>query len=449
MPKGVIKTPADEKKWERAKDIAEEQGKGKRWPLVMHIFQQMGGMGKADGEDKNVLIERALASQGKKTVVPDEVHQVLHSWWNENKATALSPEQHQRLAEIKAAKNKKPNLKLVKKMEDLQDLYKALYALREMMEEELSKEDKPKSRSSEWKQSEEHTPEELAQMSKLVQEGYHPREAAHIISGGRGGKGEPRDFMKALESRVRPTMLSDKMLAEAKAMAGDWLGNYEQKSAKYLDPQKNPVKYAAAHVKAAHEDVTAKFKKEYNDFLASDELKGLSHMDRHKAVQAWKTKWKSENPEYEAGLSAVSEAGSKFKEAKQARKEHVQEVMHHLVHGAAPVESPSGEEFDAPTSGRAVAEHMGLQDKEGEGPQYSTSKDPSMAFAGQNRKFIESQIAPKVQQPQQQQAPVAVSAPSEAEQKPAAKTVIRRMAKPEQAERMSRIDAAKMANKKE
>lgn len=459
MPKGVIKTPAQEKKWERAKEIAAEQGKAKRWPLVMHIFKQMDGMSKVDGEDKNVLIERALAGQGRKTAMPDEVHSVLHSWWNDNKAKALTPEQHQRLADVKAAKNKpKPSLKLVK-MRQLEDLYKALNALRNVVEEELVKEDRPKSKANEWKLSELHTPQELAEIQKFVDQGYHPREAAHLISGGRGGKGEHRDFSKALESRIRPTMLSEKMLADAKNVANDWLGNYEKISGKYHEPEKNPVKYASAQMKAAHEDRTAKYSKAYNDFLGSDELKGKSPMERHKTVQAWKAKWKSENPEHEAGISAVAEAGSKFKEAKQARSQHIKDVMEHLVHGGAPIEPASGEFDETPTTGRAVAEHMGLQEKEGEGPQYSTSKDPSLAFAAKNPKFIQQILAPKVEQAKQAasqasaaesapQVPVAVSTPAQAEPKPEAKAVIRRTAKPEQIERMSRIDAAKMATKK-
>ncbi len=75
-----------------------------------------------------------------------------------------------------------------------------------------------------------------------------------------------------------------------------------------------------------------------------------------------------------------------------------------------------------------------------------------MQFAGAHKKFIESQLAPQVRAKQAQQAPAAPVAVS-AEPKPAApaepaKAVIRRRASPEQVERMSRIDAAKMAEKK-
>lgn len=89
MPKGVVETPSQEKKWEKAKEIAAEQGKSKRWPLIMHIFKQMGGMSKADQDHQNVLVERALAAQGKKTTIPQEAHEALHSWWQSNKDRLL------------------------------------------------------------------------------------------------------------------------------------------------------------------------------------------------------------------------------------------------------------------------------------------------------------------------------------------------------------------------
>jgi hypothetical protein len=170
-------------------------------------------------------------------------------------------------------------------------------------------------------------------------------------------------------------------------------------------------------------------------------------MERHKAVQAWKSDWKEKNPEHESSIANVTQAGSQYKEAEAAREKLLDEVKSHIVQGAPPVETPGGEEFEsAPVSGRAVAEHMGMKQEEDGGPQYGTVKDPSAAFASAHRKFVESQLAPQVKAKQPQPAPIAVSP----EQKPAepAKAVIRRRASPEQVERMSRIDAAKMAEKK-
>lgn len=456
MPKGIIKTPEQEKKWEKAKEVAAEQGKSKRWPLIMHIFKQMGGMSKAEDEHKNILIERALESQGKKTAIPQEAHEALHCWWQQNRDRLLSPKQKEDIAHIKSVKQKRSKIGLVKGHEYLNEMSIALSALKNEISEELSKAEEKKS-SGEWSQSTEHTPEELDKIAKLVEEGYHPREAAHMISPATGGRGEPRDFMRALQSYVKPTQLSPKMHEHAKKVAQQWLDQYEQYLSERARPEINPVLHASGKLKSAYEEKTGDYNKAYSDFLASDELKGKSPMERHKAVQAWKTKWKQENPEQAGTLSDVSSAGSAFKEAEEARKKHVEDVKHHLVHGGAPIESPSSEEdveTSAPMSARAISEHMGISGgEEDEGPKISAQMDPSMKFATQNKKFVESVLRPQVgekavKQPaatEQAKTPAAETA-TPAEQKP--KTIIRRMAKPDQVERMQRVDAAKMAQAK-
>jgi len=41
VPTNVVKTPADEKKWEKAKDLAAEAGKKDDWAYIMGIFKKM------------------------------------------------------------------------------------------------------------------------------------------------------------------------------------------------------------------------------------------------------------------------------------------------------------------------------------------------------------------------------------------------------------------------
>ena len=41
MPTNVVRTSADEEKWKRAKKIVADQGKGKNYALIMHIYQNM------------------------------------------------------------------------------------------------------------------------------------------------------------------------------------------------------------------------------------------------------------------------------------------------------------------------------------------------------------------------------------------------------------------------
>lgn len=431
MPKGVIKTPAQEKKWERAKDIAAEQGKAKRWPLIMQIFRQMGGMSKTDQDQRNHLVDQALKSEDKH--MPLEVHELTYSWLS-SKAKKLSKAQH------------------------LDEMHAALSALRNELSEQLTKAEEKKDKThGEWSQHPNHTPEELTRIAKLVNEGYHPREAAHLISPTTGGRGEPRNFMRALESYVRPTQLSPRMHAEAKKVAQQWLDNYESHLAERAKPEINPVIHASAKLKQAHQDKTADYHKAYTDFLASDELKGKSPMERHKAVQAWKQSWKEKNPE-KASTSGLSEAAATFKEAEEARKKYVEEAKHHLVHGGAPVE-PTGVEDEvessAPMSARAISEHMGIGgSEEDDAPKISAKQDPSMKFAGAHKKYIESVLKPQVGEakprpapeqitPAPEQEPAAAPAPAPQPEKP--KTIIRRVAKPDQQERMKHIDAAKMS----
>lgn len=43
MPANVVKTPEDERLWNKAKERAKEQGHTEDWPYVMGIFQRMKG----------------------------------------------------------------------------------------------------------------------------------------------------------------------------------------------------------------------------------------------------------------------------------------------------------------------------------------------------------------------------------------------------------------------
>lgn len=67
---------------------------------------------------KDLKIHQALESQGRKVALPHEIHQELHAWWQANKDTALSPEQHKKLAEVKAVKERRAGMKVVKEEGD-------------------------------------------------------------------------------------------------------------------------------------------------------------------------------------------------------------------------------------------------------------------------------------------------------------------------------------------
>lgn len=69
---------------------------------------------KKDDTDKNIKIEAALERQGKKTTIPHEEYQALKQWWDDNKHTALTPEQSKMLSSIKETKKRRSGIKLAK-----------------------------------------------------------------------------------------------------------------------------------------------------------------------------------------------------------------------------------------------------------------------------------------------------------------------------------------------
>ena len=273
---------------------------------------------------------------------------------------------------------------------------------------------------SEWKAHGQYTPEQSAKMKELVGQGYSDREAERMVGAHKG----PKDFQSALKHTVKPSQPSEKMLGELKELAGHWLDRADRHSKLNADPEKNPQKYAAGKMMQAHEEHSKDFNAAYNDFLNSDELKGKKGLDRHKAIQTWKSNWKSRNPEYTENIGNVSESQKHYKEAGQARKQSVDDALKHILTGGYNADAMSAQE---------AAQHVG-GDKTDEGYTATTIKDPSASFAERNKGFVDAMrqkqaaAAPPVQQPKKDPM-----------------VVIRRRANPEQMDRFTRVQAARTA----
>lgn len=74
MPVNVVKTERDEHLWEKAKQIASENGQAENWPYVMGIYKKMQGTEKTAGllntlTGKNILKAKALVEEGEKTLL--------------------------------------------------------------------------------------------------------------------------------------------------------------------------------------------------------------------------------------------------------------------------------------------------------------------------------------------------------------------------------------------
>jgi hypothetical protein len=283
--------------------------------------------------------------------------------------------------------------------------------------------DKPKKSSgySEWKPHGQYTPEQSAKMKQLVGQGYSDREAERIVGAHRG----PTDFQSALKHTVKPSQPSEKMLGELKELAGHWLERADRHSKLNADPEKNPQKFAAGKMMQAHEEHSKGFKEAYDSFLNSDELKGKKGLDRHKAIQEWKSNWKSRNPDYKENIGNVSQAQSHYKEAHEARKKNVDEALQHILTGGYNPEAMSDQE---------AAQHVGGE-KTDQGYTATTIKDPSASFAERNKTFVDT-----MKQKQQTAAQPVQQAP-----KKDPMVVIRRRANPEQMDRFTRVQAARTA----
>ena len=69
---------------------------------------------KRDKDKDNINIERALEAQRRKTTIPHEVHEVAGQHLKEFQDKTLTPEQHQKLKDIKDIKARRAGMQIVK-----------------------------------------------------------------------------------------------------------------------------------------------------------------------------------------------------------------------------------------------------------------------------------------------------------------------------------------------
>lgn len=60
MPVNVVKTNEDERHWQKAKSLAEQQGHKEDWAYVMGIYQKMKGTSKSASYDLFMKIKQQL-----------------------------------------------------------------------------------------------------------------------------------------------------------------------------------------------------------------------------------------------------------------------------------------------------------------------------------------------------------------------------------------------------
>jgi hypothetical protein len=250
------------------------------------------------------------------------------------------------------------------------------------------------SRMGEWKPQSQYAPHHEAAIKEHMANGYSHREAERLA----GAHKAPTDFYSALRSGTKPSEPSPKMLAQMKELSHGWLRNAERKAGESAEADVNPQKYASGKTLAAHDAAHKDFASDYEKFLGSDAVKGLTGRARNQAVNEWKSKWQEANPEHHDKAVQAASSGKALAEAGDARKKRLQEGQASLLTAgfSSGEDNPMAGEFSSGAAGEAqgktaAAQNVGAAQSEGdEGQGFSTNikKDPHAVFAEKNPEYI-------------------------------------------------------------
>lgn len=251
---------------------------------------------------------------------------------------------------------------------------------------------KPKrsSRYTDWKAKDKYEDHHQSAIEKLMNDGYSHREAERIA----GAHEAPTDFYSALKHTVNPSEPSPKMLEQMKALSHEWLRNANRTGDASADASMNPQKYSSGKAIAAHEDAHGNFHDAYQEFLGSDELKGLRGRARHQAIKEWKNNFHEQNPEYKDKAASVAGVGKEYESANQARKQRRDEGTQAILeagmaHGGdvGGYSSEAAGGVDQNMSTQHAAQMVGGEKGES-GYSANIQKDPAAVFAERNQDYV-------------------------------------------------------------
>jgi len=251
---------------------------------------------------------------------------------------------------------------------------------------------KSSSRYVDWKPQDKYEPEHQKAIEQHMKDGYSHREAERLA----GAHKAPSDFYSALRSGTKPSEPSPKMLEQLKSHAHEWLRNADRKQMESAEAENNPQKYATGKAIAAHEAAHKDFDTAHNEFLGSDELKGLTGRARHQAVQAWKKDWAEKNPEHREKAVAAAASGKAFGEANEARKQKRAEGEQAILDSGKSFGAGMTGEYsqdaagggDEPMSAQAAGQSVGSEQNDEGGFSTNIKKDPAAVFAERNPEYV-------------------------------------------------------------
>jgi hypothetical protein len=244
--------------------------------------------------------------------------------------------------------------------------YETLQALKKAADEEGKKK-----YLRDWEPNSQYTDKQKEMIDKHMANGYSHREAERMA----GAHKTPSDFQSALKSGIAPSIMSDKMMSQLKPLAKMWLEEADKQEKLRADPEKNTVKRAAGQLAAAHEKHTANYAKDYDKYINSDEVKNLKGRERHAAITKWKADWKAANPQHDESLANVSQAHKQFAyNQSQAREETANKLK----------DMSSGASMPADMTEQEAMQHLGGGKSEEGTYAGSIVQDPSASFAQRN-----------------------------------------------------------------
>ena len=276
------------------------------------------------------------------------------------------------------------------------------------VQQEIPKTEEPKRSSGrmvDWKPQDKYAPEHQKAIEAAMKEGYTHREAERMA----GAHKAPSDFYGALRGSTRPSEPSAKMLEQLKGHAHGWLKNAEAKAAENAEAEVNPVKYASGKAIASHDAAHKDFDAAHNEFLQSDNLKGLTGRARHQAIQSWKKDWEEKNPQHREKAIAAADTGKVFSEATKARDERRKEGEQAILGAGKSFGTGTTGEYsqaaaggdDEPVSGQAAGQMVGGEKSDEGGYTTNIKTDPAAVFAERNPEYVkhlQSKLNPDQQQ---------------------------------------------------
>jgi hypothetical protein len=289
---------------------------------------------KKEDSDRNTKIEAALNAQGRKTTIPQEAHEALHSWWQSSGKSSLLPAQQNRLNEIKQIKERRSNFKVVK-TDELQEIKKSLQYLREAIQSPLFK---AKMARSEWSPSREYSPKEHEALKPHLDAGHSMQEAAHLSG---------VDRTAANHGNQIPS-LSPIMMDRARAAAKDWIGRSRQRDASEAQAAINPEKYMSGKSAEIHSSKTA-VTKSYADALKEHKtsVQHLSPEEQISSIQKFKSDFHASPMAKLSHIDAAKTHSDIAHEAKDARSKELYESRKNILLGGQGIDSPSPEMAEA------------------------------------------------------------------------------------------------------